>query len=125
MQAYFDESGVPRVSIIVGGFRSEVAVEALLDTGFDGQVCLPIRLALQLGLDLIATQEVEYADGRVETELLFSGTVRVNAEPQEVEIGLTESDEALIGREMFEGLILTLDFSNWQINIEEPVGKAP
>jgi predicted aspartyl protease len=62
------------VDIEVIGMRRTVTVTALLDTGFDGDVCLPITLAVSLGLELVAQGWVEYADGRRERELAFAGT---------------------------------------------------
>ena len=54
IQAYFDDSGFPRVKIAVGGSRMQVEVEALIDTGFSGDITLPLVIAPQLGLELVA-----------------------------------------------------------------------
>jgi len=46
-------------------------LRAVVDTGFDGAVCLPVSIAVNLGLELVGREFVEYADGRVVRELLF------------------------------------------------------
>lgn len=64
------------VTIEVIGRRRSEELEAVVDTGFDGDVCLPIDIAIILGLELSGSEFVEYADGRVAHELLFDGEVR-------------------------------------------------
>lgn len=63
MRASFDAFGAPRVEIEVKGSRATVQVSALLDTGVDGDVSLPIGVAIQLGLELQDVITVELADG--------------------------------------------------------------
>lgn len=87
----------PRIDIQVIGAGCSVALTALLDTGFNGEVCLPTDIAVSLGLELVARRWVEYADGRQERELVFIGDVRFLDEVRSVEIVLTEGEEALIG----------------------------
>jgi predicted aspartyl protease len=43
--AYFDDFGYPRVNIEVRGSRAAARVAAMLDTGFDGELSLPIDVA--------------------------------------------------------------------------------
>ncbi len=109
----------PYVDIEVVGARTSVTVTALLDTGFDGQVCVPTDVAVTLGLELISRQWVEYADGRRERELVFAGEVRFLGEVRPVEITLTESDEALIGTELLADCTLFVDFTTGDIRIEK------
>jgi predicted aspartyl protease len=47
------ETGTPIVTLNVLGARGNITVEGILDTGFDGFLCLPIPLALTLSLELI------------------------------------------------------------------------
>jgi predicted aspartyl protease len=46
IRRYIDESGMAMVNVTVGGIRSQITIPALVDTGFDGYVCLPIALAV-------------------------------------------------------------------------------
>ena len=46
----------------------EIAVDAVIDTGFDGYLCLPVQLAIQLGLELSGSIKVELADGSIKRE---------------------------------------------------------
>jgi predicted aspartyl protease len=69
------ETGTPILVLkVIGKGGGEVTVEGILDTGFDGFLCLPISLAVSLGLELIDVTRTELADGTVmEDELVFAG----------------------------------------------------
>jgi len=65
-------TGTPVVPLRVLGTRGDITVEGILDTGFDGFLCLPMPLAVTLGLELIDVVRTELADGTViEDELVF------------------------------------------------------
>ena len=97
------------VEIEVMGLRRSQQITAIVDTGFDGAICLPISFAVALGLELVGWEFVQYADGRIARELLFRGTVRFQDSVREVNISLTEGDEALVGLEMLRGYKMVLD----------------
>lgn len=92
-----DEYGHCWVPVTIVGLKQEVSVEAILDTGFDGWVCLPMRLAVQLGLELWGFQTVELADGTQKEELVFSGEVVFGDERDKVDITLTSGGDTLVG----------------------------
>jgi hypothetical protein len=60
VRASFDAFGAPRVEIEVKGSWATVQVSALLDTGVDGDVSLPIGVAIQLGLELQHDRVIAY-----------------------------------------------------------------
>ena len=55
---HVDEQGWPLLTVQIKGARTEVPLEAVIDTGFDGSLCVPVEVAVQLGLDLIGFQTV-------------------------------------------------------------------
>ena len=66
-------AGTPIIPITVIG-KETVSMEGILDTGFDGFLCLPIAIAVSLGLELTKVVRTELANGTiVEDELVFSG----------------------------------------------------
>lgn len=103
------------VEIEVVGLRRSKQINAVVDTGFDGAVCLPISIAVTLGPELVGWEFVQYADGRIARELLFRGTVHFQNEASEVNISLTESDKALVGLEMLHGYEMVLDGDTHQV----------
>jgi predicted aspartyl protease len=57
----------PTAQIEVIGARQSVELTAIIDTGFSGDVCVPARIAVQLGIELFSEQLVEFADGSQRT----------------------------------------------------------
>ena len=119
IQVYFDDLGTPKVKIAVGGSRMQVEVEALIDTGFNGYIILPSLIATRLGLELTSVTWVELADGSVIRNSVFSGHTTFGGQSQEVEIMMTDSDEALIGTALLSNYKLTIDFVNRTVEITE------
>jgi predicted aspartyl protease len=55
----------PKTQLEIQGSRSTAAITAIIDTGFDGFVCIPTSVAVGLGLELFEQNEVELADCRL------------------------------------------------------------
>lgn len=121
MRGYFDASGTGRGEVEVAGSRSSARVAAVLDTGFDGDLCLPIGLAIQLGLELRSTVTIELADGSRSEELVFAGRVIDEGQERPVTIFLTHAQDALLGLGLLRGRRVVLDFTTEQVE----VGAAP
>lgn len=112
-----DEYGHCWVPVTIVGLRQEISVEAILDTGFDGWVCLPMRLAVQLGLELCGFQTVELADGTQKEELVFSGEVIFGDKRDEVDITLTSGGDTLVGLGLLANSVVTVDLVGWTLEI--------
>jgi clan AA aspartic protease len=100
----------PTADIEVIGTRQSVLLSALIDTGFDGDICLPTTAALRLGLELVGRRDMELADGTVTTGFVFGGWVRFLGKKRSVTVHITESEDALIGTGLLEGCLLVIDF---------------
>ena len=99
------ETGTPTLVLkVIGRGGNEVTVEGILDTGFDGFLCLPIPLAVSLGLELIDVTRTELADGTVmENELVFAGRAEWDGTMVDIDILLTRSGDVLIGTAFSKG----------------------
>ena len=89
-----------------------------MDTGFDGAVCLPVSSAVNLGMEHVGREFVECADGRVVRELLFGARCSFLGEVREVNISLTNADEALVGLELLRGYRMLLDGDTHEVTFE-------
>lgn len=116
---FFDESGHPKIVLIVLGKRGEISIRPTIDTGFDGHLCLPTEIAIQLGLELVGRLYVELADGTRQKNLVFSGTIRIGDKEKETEIILTESDDPLIGTGLLQDMELRIDFKERKVEVYE------
>ena len=110
MRGTIDAYGDAVFEVRLIGSRGQIGVSAVVDTGFSGAVCLPVKLAIQLGLELISEVTVEYADGTRKDELVFSGEVVWDGKTREVEVYLTRGEEVLIGKRLFEDGVLEIDY---------------
>ena len=107
----------PTSRIEVIGSRQTRMLTATVDTGFDGDLCVPISVAVQLGLELTGEQIVEYADGTQKRTLVFAGSVRFFGETRVVEIILTESEDGLIGTRLLNQFPLTIEFPGGHVKV--------
>ncbi len=115
----------PRVAIIVRGARRDVTLEAVIDTGFDGQLCVPVSLAVEIGLELYGAQQTQLADGSIKSDLVFLGQAGfVGQRTQEVEILLTESDDALLGVGFLMDWRLEIDLSQGLVQLQPRTRKG-
>lgn len=103
---------------MVSGVKRDSSLEAILDTGFDGYLSLPITIAVTLGIELAAIVPVEYADGRTSQELVFSVRVDFDGKEKTVPATLTAGAEALAGTALLADYELKLNFTKQKINLE-------
>ncbi len=102
-----------------------VTLDAIIDTGFDGQICVPIDEGVTLGLELTGRTLVEVADGSQKVELLFAGRVTFLNKQQNVKLTLTDGEEALIGTELLAGCRLSVDFDTGNVRLKrKPAGSG-
>lgn len=116
-------TGTPLLALqVIGKGGVGITVEGVLDTGFDGFLCLPVPLAVSLGLELIDVTRTELADGTVvEDELVFAGQAEWDGVVMDVDILLTRSADVLIGTAFLKEYLIQLDYKAKTVRIE----KAP
>ena len=114
------DTGTPVIALKVRGSREEVTIEGILDTGFDGFLCLPTSIAVLLGLELMYATSSELADGTViEDELVFAGQAEWDRVLRQIEITLTHSEDTLIGTAFLTGYRVELDYVARTVSIEQ------
>ena len=120
IEGKISDSGSPIIETRVIGSRAEIAIEGVLDTGFDGYLCLPITTAVSLGLELIKLENSELADGTIlEDEPVFSGRMDWNGGIIDVDIVLTKSADTLLGTALLRGMEVKLNYSTKEVVVEK------
>ncbi len=119
METFFDDRNHPKIKLAVGGAKQNNLLEAILDTGFDGYLSLPINIAVTLGIELTAIIPVEYADGRISQELVFSVKVELDGEQETVPATLTAGTEALAGTALLAKYELIINFPLQKIILQK------
>jgi predicted aspartyl protease len=102
MTGYINENLEPLLEdIFIEGTEGDwIALRTILDTGFNGEFCLPKHYVKIAQLEFLSEVEAELADGRVIIENVYLGSILVNQQPQVVEITLTDSETAAMGMMM-------------------------
>jgi len=114
-----NQAGSPILKITILGNKSKVTIDGILDTGFDGFICLLIAIAVPLGLELIDVTDSELADGTIiQDELVFAGKILWNDTVVDVDILLTKSADTLIGTAMLANSDVRLNFRTGELLIE-------
>jgi clan AA aspartic protease len=109
----------PMADVEVAGLKGSKVIHAIIDTGFDGFLCLPVETAVKLGLELAGRDVIELADGTEKDELFFKGFVRFLGRKRRVKIYLTQSEDALIGTELLSRSRLLIDFPKELVRLAE------
>jgi predicted aspartyl protease len=52
MKGFIDEYGQAIINIGIIGNRGKISIRGVIDTEFDGDICIPVPIAIQLGLEL-------------------------------------------------------------------------
>lgn len=115
-----DEKNQLWVPLIVGGLTQKRKIEVLVDTGFSGELALPLQLAIPLGLQLTAAGEYQYANGSRSIEMIFTGSLDWGSKNRLVAVNVLNSDVPLLGGGLLHGYTLTVDFKKKKLTIKEP-----
>jgi predicted aspartyl protease len=98
----------PYLAVAITSGDHVETVEAVLDTGFEGDLAVPASFPFSGG-DAYVDQEWAFADGSVVHTRAFVGTVRVGAfDPLSVLISVI-GDEAIVGRGVIDRYSIWLD----------------
>jgi clan AA aspartic protease len=120
LEGYVDEGGQPWVAVtIIGRSEQLLEMDVLIDTGFDGSLCLPASLEEQIELQLWGTQLVELADGSRREEEVYIGQVIFDGERHEVDISLTQGADALLGTAMLQAYRLEIGFRSRTVRLHK------
>lgn len=82
--------------------------EALVDTGFDGFLTLPLQRIVSLGFPYEGTIKAVLGDGRETALDMFSGTIVWNGQERSVVV-LAAEGSALVGMALLSGSRVTLE----------------
>ena len=90
------ESGSPTIKIEVSGVNSSKTFEALIDTGHDYFVSMPLEDALSLGLILESHATLNYADGSSAGRLIYRSRVTLGSRSRWGETVLEYGEGAVV-----------------------------
>lgn len=106
--------GLPFLSLQFGSRE----IEAVIDTGFSGELMLPQTLIQELGLEEVGSSRYILADGSLSDAKVYAATVSWFGRAREVLVISSESDLALAGLELLHDSIITICPAKTIISIE-------
>jgi clan AA aspartic protease len=94
--------------VIIGDLDRKVAVDAVIDTGFNGDLILPIETVLELDLVPQGYQKATLGDGTISQFRVYAGTVIWDGARKLVEVN-SATTGVLIGMGLLEGYKLEVN----------------
>ena len=91
-----------------GGHAPPLAVDALIDTGYNGDLTLPGNVIAGLGLAAAGARQGMLADGTVSTLEVFLATVSWHGKPKDV-LALKVEGAPLVGMRLLHDCRLTVE----------------
>ncbi|GEM_PF-249814 len=125
LSGQIDERNQLWVEITVAGQHNQETIPVLVDTGFTGELQLPLKIAVPLGLRLDGVGTFELADGSRSRQMLFSASISWGTTTRLVTVSVTDSDTALLGGGLLNGYVMLVDFEQKKLIIKEPGTDEP
>ena len=94
---------------ILGKSGNKIFLPAILDTGFNGELALPVRFKSLCSLSPLGIKSFELANGHIVQEEVVVATLLAGRKKIPVEAILTRSETALIGMELIRNRIATFN----------------
>lgn len=110
---------LPRVAIELPGLQGLVAVEFIVDTGFDGDLAIPSRILHFLDAQPAAWTIRALGDGTLRECRVFHLEMEWNGAPRTVEV-LALEHNVLLGTILLEGWRCTVDLTEGGEVLLEP-----
>jgi clan AA aspartic protease len=109
---------MPRFEVTVRGRRRSIQIEAVVDTGFEGLLCLPMEVAQWIGCEIAGWGELKLVDGNEKRFPTVWCDVDLLGASARVRAFVTELEDPLIGTELLENCQLTMDFDSGSVQLK-------
>jgi clan AA aspartic protease len=108
------DDGVPAIRLDLAG----VSFDAIVDTGFNGDLELPLRLRERLKAHFVNSIVSILAAGQKVVEDVYAVEVPFNGRNIETEISFSDGDDVLIGTRLLREHCLQIDFVQQTVRLE-------
>lgn len=106
-----------RVSLrLVGAGASDLEVECVIDTGFDGALVLPSAIIERLNLPIVSHEIFATVGGTYDSADIALARIEWLGEIRRVDVIV--KDDYLLGTALLEGSTLTVDYTNRVVRID-------
>lgn len=110
--------GEPVVALQLLLRRGVVTYPAVVDTGFNGYLCVPKTILVKSGWRVIGTEKFEIATGAIVEQQIYLGEAIFDGQRGPVYTVATEAQDILIGTKLLRGKTLVVNFSTKRVTIK-------
>jgi clan AA aspartic protease len=93
------------------------AIECVVDTGFDGGLMLPRAFADHLQIPVTGRLAFETVGGTRLFAMVGLASIEWLDEVRQIEVIISDANDALIGTELLEKTMLTIDYVSGEVTI--------
>ncbi|MGB2762434.1 MAG: hypothetical protein WBC21_02735 [Minisyncoccales bacterium] len=115
-----DEQNRLWVKIRVAGYHGGRDIFFRVDTAFDGELSVPVSLAVPLGLALVGESEYSIGGGGTSRPFKFIASIQWGSQSRLATVDVDQTKSSLLGMGLLNGYILLADFKNKTLIIKEP-----
>lgn len=105
-------------NVFVMGREVPVLLDVILDTGFNGELSLPVELKKRCKLEFVSVKPYELANGDIVEADVYLAELIVNDRSLIVETTLTKSEIALIGMELIRDRIAIFNLKDNTVKVD-------
>lgn len=109
----------PKVTISIISSNREINVPAMIDTGYNGEIILPISSIRDMNLEFLGTIDSELANGEIVDTELYKSRMKWFNEIREITVGASQSEDILLGTLLLANCRLEVDFKQRLVSIEK------
>lgn len=125
IKGYVDKYLQAKVPIAVLDKAGHISpLDAVLDTGFNGQLCISINELSKIDLTFLHSEKFELADGRIADRDVFLGQIIFDGQKRLVTVILSGSRDTLIGTFLLADKKLEIDYPKQSVRIRNSRKKS-
>ena len=115
-----DERNRLWVKVMVAGYHASKEIRFRVDTAFDGELSIPVSLAVPLGLALVGESEYGIGGGGTNRPLKFTASIQWGTKNRLTTVDVDQTPTPLMGLGLLNRYILLADFDKKTLIIKEP-----
>jgi len=116
---FVNESDEPVIEVKLDLGKEKRAVNAVIDTGFNGYISVPKKLIDESDWDFLGIEEYELASGELMRERVFLGRIEIGTEKLAVFVLSNNSSDTLVGTKLLRNRLLIINFADKTLKIEK------
>jgi clan AA aspartic protease len=118
IQGYVDKRLQAKVHLIVlGKSDNQSTLDAVVDTGFSGGLCISIHAIDKVDLTFSHFDEYELGDGSIVEQHVYEGEIIFDNQKMLIDVLVSVSEDTLIGAALLANKKLEIDYTNKSVRI--------